>query len=86
MLLQDNQEVFTSLYTMKWFFQCFLDRVSPAAASSHTCPAARASCDACFCLCPDPVHPDTQDLGHLHHGGGESAAGHVLHHPQTAQE
>nr|XP_020515716.2 USP6 N-terminal-like protein [Labrus bergylta] len=22
----DNQEVFTSLYTMKWFFQCFLDR------------------------------------------------------------
>lgn len=27
-LLQDNQEVFTSLYTMKWFFQCFLDRVS----------------------------------------------------------
>uniref|UniRef100_A0A3B4GDN7 USP6 N-terminal-like protein n=1 Tax=Pundamilia nyererei TaxID=303518 RepID=A0A3B4GDN7_9CICH len=25
-LLQDNQEVFTSLYTMKWFFQCFLDR------------------------------------------------------------
>lgn len=28
LLLQDNQEVFTSLYTMKWFFQCFLDRVS----------------------------------------------------------
>lgn len=26
--LQDSQEVFTSLYTMKWFFQCFLDRVS----------------------------------------------------------
>ncbi|KAM7367322.1 hypothetical protein PAMP_015233 [Pampus punctatissimus] len=22
----DSQEVFTSLYTMKWFFQCFLDR------------------------------------------------------------
>ncbi|KTG47617.1 hypothetical protein cypCar_00012307 [Cyprinus carpio] len=22
----DNQEVYTSLYTMKWFFQCFLDR------------------------------------------------------------
>uniref|UniRef100_G3N822 USP6 N-terminal-like protein n=1 Tax=Gasterosteus aculeatus aculeatus TaxID=481459 RepID=G3N822_GASAC len=22
----DNQEVLTSLYTMKWFFQCFLDR------------------------------------------------------------
>ncbi|XP_042156236.1 USP6 N-terminal-like protein isoform X4 [Oncorhynchus tshawytscha] len=22
----DTQEVFTSLYTMKWFFQCFLDR------------------------------------------------------------
>ncbi|XP_058479845.1 USP6 N-terminal-like protein isoform X1 [Solea solea] len=22
----DKQEVFTSLYTMKWFFQCFLDR------------------------------------------------------------
>ncbi|MED6258485.1 USP6 N-terminal-like protein, partial [Ataeniobius toweri] len=22
----DNEEVFTSLYTMKWFFQCFLDR------------------------------------------------------------
>ncbi|KAL4659327.1 USP6 N-terminal-like protein isoform X1 [Arapaima gigas] len=22
----DNQEVFTNLYTMKWFFQCFLDR------------------------------------------------------------
>ncbi|XP_055367173.1 USP6 N-terminal-like protein isoform X2 [Betta splendens] len=22
----DNQEVFTSLYTLKWFFQCFLDR------------------------------------------------------------
>ncbi|KAM3588014.1 uncharacterized protein V6R79_019202 [Siganus canaliculatus] len=22
----DGQEVFTSLYTMKWFFQCFLDR------------------------------------------------------------
>ncbi|MEQ2213333.1 hypothetical protein XENOCAPTIV_013148, partial [Xenoophorus captivus] len=28
LLLQDNEEVFTSLYTMKWFFQCFLDRVS----------------------------------------------------------
>uniref|UniRef100_A0A672KDY9 USP6 N-terminal like n=1 Tax=Sinocyclocheilus grahami TaxID=75366 RepID=A0A672KDY9_SINGR len=22
----DNQEVYTSLYTLKWFFQCFLDR------------------------------------------------------------
>ncbi|TRY95421.1 hypothetical protein DNTS_031677 [Danionella cerebrum] len=22
----DNQEVYTNLYTMKWFFQCFLDR------------------------------------------------------------
>uniref|UniRef100_A0A8C6U0N9 USP6 N-terminal-like protein n=1 Tax=Neogobius melanostomus TaxID=47308 RepID=A0A8C6U0N9_9GOBI len=26
MLWQDAQEVYTSLYTMKWFFQCFLDR------------------------------------------------------------
>lgn len=86
MLLQDNQEVFTSLYTMKWFFQCFLDRVSAAAAPSRTRPAAQEGFDACLCLCADPVHPDAQDLGHLHPGGGESAAGHVLHDPQTAQE
>lgn len=36
MLLQDKQEVFTSLYTMKWFFQCFLDRVSPAVILTYS--------------------------------------------------
>lgn len=34
--LQDKQEVFTSLYTMKWFFQCFLDRVSTSSALIRT--------------------------------------------------
>lgn len=34
-MLQDSQEVFTSLYTMKWFFQCFLDRVSKFTANAR---------------------------------------------------
>lgn len=84
LLLQDKQEVFTSLYTMKWFFQCFLDRVStslltlppPAVPGGHVTRSARA----------DPVHAHPQDLGHLHAGRGAAAASHVLHHPQDAQK
>ena len=86
--------MYSSLYTIKWLMQCFLDRVSASSVHDIVFVVTRlfdmqmycSSLNCFIVLCPGAVSTRSQAVGYLHTRWGETVGRHELQHDQDAQK